>query len=53
MVDRFDDDLPRRPVGGTGRTQGVATPNDFYVCQGITETIMSLLIHLITKKGIL
>lgn len=41
LVDRFHDDNVRTPPTGTGRTTGVATPNDFYggTIKGINQNL--------------
>ena len=41
MVDRFHDDTARTPISGTGRSQGIPTPNAFYggKIKGITQNL--------------
>src|SRR5262245_30819691 len=41
MVDRFQDDVVRPVVGGSGRATGLATPNSFYggTIKGITKNL--------------
>jgi alpha-amylase len=41
MVDRFQDSVPRAPAGGSGRSAGIQTPDDFYggTLQGITGNL--------------
>ena len=41
MVDRFHDDMPRTPPSGSGRSQGISAPNDFYggKIKGITQNL--------------
>ena len=41
LVDRFHDDTARTPPAGSGRLQGIATPDDFYggKIKGITQNL--------------